>query len=816
VISASGQFDDVRTIADLAKVLRELRRREARTRGDTQLTYRELAAKTGWAHGVIGDYFAGKTLPPTDRFDVLVTLLGANPSELGALATARDRVEEHRRQPSRPTAAPPRVPRELPRQVSTFVGRTDQLVALDGFLDTPAQQVVISAVAGTAGVGKTALAVQWAHRVSKRFPDGCLYVDLRGYGPDQPVRPVEALTGFLRSLGVSGVDLPPGQAELAARYRTMLADRRMLILLDNARSADQVRPLLPGTSSSFVLVTSRDQLTGLVARDGASRIDLDRLPAADAIALLRALIGPRADAANVVAELAERCARLPLGLRIAAELAAARPGASLAELVAELGETPRRLDLFDAGGDPDSDVREIFSWSYRHLSQEAARTFRLLGLHPGSDWDLPATAALTGDDDAARCAVELVRAHLLEQTRGGRYAMHDLLRAYAAERVAEETEAARLAATRRLFDHYVQTAAADPERAWLDAELPNLVAMAKSEVDPSLPDYAGQLSGILWSYLDTGGHYVDAVTVHSRARQVAEERGDPAGVGAALGELGLVYGRVGRYDEALDHLHRALAVNAEPLREARAHNSLAQVYARLGQFTDALDHLRAAHALYHETGDRVREGKVLNNLGIVYTQLGRYPEALDHYGRALSVAGTAGDRSGEADALTNLGLLNIRRGEYRDALRHHRQGLAIARELGSRRAEGLILANLGIAHTKLDQEVEALECFRQALDAHRDCGDRAAEAETQTYLAHLHHRAGRYPQALQWHEAALTTATEIGERTVQADALTGIGDCLHASGNTHEARKRWEQALSIYVELGVPDAERVRERLGHP
>ena len=290
------RVNGVRTVADLAHLLRQLRRREARTRGDSQLTYRELAAKTGWAHGVIGDYFAGNTLPPTDRFDVLVTLLGATPAELGALATARDRVEEHRRQPRHSGLALP-VPRELPSQVPVFVGRTSQLAELDQLMDALAKRpssVVIATVSGTAGVGKTALAVQWAYRVVSRFPDGCLYVDLRGYGPDRPVTPPEALSGFLRSLGVSGAELPPGQAELACRYRTMLAGRRMVILLDNARSADQVRPLLPGDSPSFVVVTSRDRLAGLVARDGAHTVEVDLLTDAESSTLLRALIGPRA------------------------------------------------------------------------------------------------------------------------------------------------------------------------------------------------------------------------------------------------------------------------------------------------------------------------------------------------------------------------------------------------------------------------------------------------------------------------------------------------------------------------------------------
>ncbi|ONI92319.1 hypothetical protein ALI22I_04450 [Saccharothrix sp. ALI-22-I] len=316
--------------------------------------------------------------------------------------------------------------------VRGFVGRDAELAELDNLLST-GEAAVISAVAGTAGVGKTALAVRWAHRVRERFPDGQLYVDLRGYGPDQPVSPEDALAGFLRALDLEGAAIPQDLAERAARFRTLVARSRMLILLDNARTVEQLRPLLPGGSSCFVVVTSRDALAGLVAREGAHRLDLDRLPSEDAHRLLRELLGDRVDAEPGAARaLVERCARLPLALRITAELIRSRPTRGLSEFVDELSGQQGALDLLDADGDPHTAVRAVFSWSYRRLDAVAARVFRLLGLHPGHDADDHAAAALAGVSlrETRRALDMLRRAHLVDQISDGRYQPHDLLRAY--------------------------------------------------------------------------------------------------------------------------------------------------------------------------------------------------------------------------------------------------------------------------------------------------------------------------------------------------------------------------------------------------
>jgi DNA-binding SARP family transcriptional activator len=371
-------------------------------------------------------------------------------------------------QAATPTSARPAMPRELPGAAASFVGRTAELAALTRLLErgggAAPGAVVISVIGGTAGVGKTALAVQWAHSVAGRFPDGQLYVNLRGYDPGQPVLASAALAGFLRALGVPGRDIPVAEDERAARYRSLLAGRRVLVVLDNAASEEQARPLLPGARGCAAVVTSRDALAGLVARDGALRLELDLLPPGDAVGLLRALIGARVDAEpEPAAALAAQCARLPLALRLAAQLGQARPAASLAGLAGELADQQRRLDLLDAGGDPRTAVRAVLSWSYRHLDAATASGFRLLGLHPGPDLDLRAAAALTGlaPGQAARLLGRLAQAHLIQPARPGRYGMHDLLRAYATEQATcQDSERERRAALTRLSDHYQRDNAA--------------------------------------------------------------------------------------------------------------------------------------------------------------------------------------------------------------------------------------------------------------------------------------------------------------------------------------------------------------------
>ena len=848
-------------------MLRELRRRYARTHGDAEPTYRELAAKTGWSHGIIGEYLAGRVLPPTDRFDTLVRLLGARPAEQRALATARDRVEDGRRRARAESEAgtPPRIamprtaengrsPRQLPMDVFGFTGRTAQLAELDALLDQSERQAlaVISAVAGTAGVGKTALAVRWAHRAADRFPDGQLYIDLRGYDPEQPVSPADALSRFLRDLGLDGARVPADLDERAACYRTMLAARRVLVVLDNAYGVDQVRPLLPGTSSCFVLVTSRDALAGLVARDGARRIALDLLTEAEAGALLRTLIGSRVDAdLPAAAALAARCARLPLALRIVAESANARPDLALADLLADVDDERRRLDLldvFDLTGDRRTTVRSVFSWSYRRLGEEKARVFGLLGLHPGPDADAYATAALADLDPAqARTALdELARAHLIQAAAApGRYSMHDLLRAYAVERAASAVaEADRCAALSGLFDYYLYCAAAavntlfpherrgrpevpppktpvpvldapDDAARWLDRERANLVAVAVYAAKHGWPRHSVDLSRVLWRAFEVGGHYQEALAVHTSAAEAALEHGQ--GLASVLANLGTIHWWSGDHRKAQTCFEESLAghrATGDQEGEARALARLGVVHERLGAYDEALARLREALAMYRGLGDRYSEGAQLVNIGTVHRRLGRYPEAAEAQQRAAMLFVELGDLRLEGYALGNLGALYSLLGRPDEALAHLERALANCRATNDRGGEGSALGTIGMTHLRSERYPRALEHLRQALAISRETGDRNLEIETLGALGQCLHALGDAESALGHHRDALALAERTGDRYEQARALDGIARVEEHAGRVAQARRNWRQALAIYADLGVPEAQQVRRSLG--
>ncbi|MEV4516126.1 helix-turn-helix domain-containing protein, partial [Dactylosporangium sp. NPDC049525] len=460
-----GSHATVRTMPELANLLRNLRRRQSRRTGRPPLTYRQLAALTGWSHGIIGEYLAGRVLPPTDRFDDLVRLLGATPAEQIALASARDRVEEQR------TAAPDHAdqrsrdwsgvaPRQLPADLTTFAGRTWQLALLDR-LTAERRPIVLS---GTAGVGKTALAVHWAHQVAGLFPDGQLFLDLRGFGPSSrdPVAPADALGVALGLLGVPPAQVPAEPQSRAGMYRGLLRDKQMLIVLDNAATAEQVRPLLPGSGASLALVTSRVDLPALVTADGAHPVTLDLLDAADARTLLAGRIGAaRTDREpEAVDSIVAACARLPLALSVVAARAALHPDFSLAAIAAELSGAHSRLDALRSD-DPKADVETAFSWSYQRLTPPAQRLFRLGGLHPSPELSIPAAAALADLPVAGvrPLLAELVRAQLIIELRPGRFGMHDLLSAYAYGLAHDDEPASeRVAARRRLIEHYTRAA----------------------------------------------------------------------------------------------------------------------------------------------------------------------------------------------------------------------------------------------------------------------------------------------------------------------------------------------------------------------
>lgn len=553
------------TLDDLVRELGLLRARAARGTRSARVSLDELASRVHEPKSTIHSYLTGRRLPPAQLLDRIVIALGSAPAELHEWAEAWYRVGAVRDAGRRGLAnnqARKSVAHQLPLPVDGFIGRTEQLAELDESLagSRPARIAVIS---GTAGVGKTALAVRWAHDSADGFPAGQLYLDLRGFDLAEPMPPEQALLRLLHGLGVPKSETPVEVDELAANYRSQLSGRRVLIVLDNARDAEQVRPLLPGSSSCAVLVTSRDSMAGLVARHGGHRIELPLLPMADATELLRELIGDQAaiisthpastnpievgPAAQVwpaagteqsaLRALADRCARLPLALRIAAELVTSRPGMSIGYLAEELSDGPHQLDLLEAGDDARSALRTVFSWSYRRLAPSVATAFRLISVHSGADLGPAAMAALMDSpiSQAQRAIDTLARAHLVQEMSPGRYGLHSLLRSYADELAnATDADADRRAALTRLVDHYLSTAVdaiallspgsspadRDPQRnrsrtqdftdpvaagAWLDAEYVNLASAVQQSVDGDVDQQIGEQAEIVVRHLEGGG-----------------------------------------------------------------------------------------------------------------------------------------------------------------------------------------------------------------------------------------------------------------------------------------------------------------------
>jgi tetratricopeptide (TPR) repeat protein len=681
--------------------------------------------------------------------------------------------------PAGVTAALSAVPRQLPGATRHFVGRARELADLarmldgacaEGGVDGQAGAIVISAIGGTAGVGKTALAVHWAHQVAGRFPDGQLYANLRGFDPaGPPARPSEVILGFLAALGVPPERAPADLDAQAALYRSLLAARQVLVLLDNARDSAQVRPLLPGSSGCLVVVTSRAELTSLVAAEGAHLLALDVLGDGEARALLVECIGRLRAAADpaAVAELAGLCAGLPLALRVVAARAAARPGLPLAALASELGDAGGRLNALSAG-EPGTDVRTVFSWSYQRLGSAAARMFRLLGIASGPDITASAAASLAGisQDQAGRALSELSGAYLVTERLPGRYVCHDLMRAYAAELAeAEEPAAERTRATRRLLSWYLHTMdAADrilmPSRrhvsldtlppgcqppafanytqalAWCDAERPNLLAAVHFAAEHAQPEIAWKLLVASHSYYDLRSPGDAYITAGAAALSAARRDGSPLAEGCVLTALSSAHHRNRRFSESLDCARRSVGV-------------------------------------CRQSGDRLGEVTALNNIAAVYADTGHPERALEIFRQVADGAAAIGDNYAERVALQNLGEVLCWLHRPREATGYLTRALQMARDCGDPVCEGDTLAILGSACRALDQPENARVSYERAVGVFRDAGDLRSEAQTRCELA----------------------------------------DLLHDSGDVAAARRYWEAALAVFEKLGDPKAAEIRRLL---
>lgn len=667
-------------------------------------------------------------------------------------------------------------PRQLPLDVSCFTGRRTDLAKLDDLLDRltgdQATTTVISAVAGTAGVGKTALAIHWAHRIRDRFPDGDLYVNLRGFDPGPPTPPGQVLDGFLRAFDIAPDRIPAGLDNRAGLLRSLLHERRVLLVLDNAASPEQVRPLLPNAPGCLVIVTSRRNLSGLVARDGARRITLDMLTEAEAIALLEKIIGADRIAVEpeAITELARLCVYLPLALRIAAERVAAHAHTSLAEFAGELSIERERLDaLATADEDETAAVRGVLSWSYRALPTGPAWAFRLLGLHAGAEIGLPAAAALLDNNPAGtrRVLDLLTDTNLLEEYRAGRYRFHDLLREYAAECAQlDEPDHDRTAAVRRLLAWYLQTAVAasrilNEQRltsppwlgavsegtklftthaqalAWYQVELDNLVAAVRQAVQFSEHAMAVQLASAMASFFQLNMNFDAQATVGTIGLGAARQLGDRLMEASMLGSLGISANYRGAPEESLDYWEQSMAI----LRE-------------LGQVT-AME---------------------LVSFGSCYNGVGRNDEAINFLGQALTLSRETGDHSAEGHALECLSSTYFDLQRFDEAVEYADQALTVFRNSGLSYGAGIALARLANAYLALDRFDEAINCGEQSIVIRTEVGDRLGQAWSLDLVANALHSVGQIEAANQYWRRALPIYQEVGREDEVARVRTLLGD----------------------------------------
>ncbi|GAB3427790.1 ATP-binding protein [Flindersiella endophytica] len=732
-----------------------------------------LSRLTGFPRSTLSDALSPKRthLPALDLVQQLVRACGCTESEVTewvsawrAIQTASDvrtESQEH---------AAAVVPRQLPAAPSRFVGRAGELRRLDE-LAPPGRagtNLTIAAITGKAGIGKTALALHWAQQAADRFSDGQIYLDLRGFSPGaDPVAPAEAIRYFLDTLEVPPERIPPTVEAQSALFRTLVASRRLLILLDNAVDLAQVEPLLPGGSAGFVLATSRNRLTSLVAKHGAQAITLDVLADGDAGRLLAGGTDPAllTTEPSAVRQLIDYCDRLPLALTIVGARASAEPAWPLSRLATELADERSRLDVLETD-DPDTNVRAAFASSYRALDAECQGVFRLLGVHPGPDISVPALASMTGRTpvDVRRSLDELVLTHLVEESAPGRFILHDLLRTYATE-LANAHDAEVEGCLRRLFDHYLRTACTasrllhpgresialapsaggvipetliDHEQAaaWFAAERRVLLAIIDRAAAGGFGEYAWQLAWSVANYLDVQGRWDDLRASHEVALTAAT-----------------------RLNRRIGQVH--------------AHAGIAVAHARRNRFSLAAGHLRRALDLCEQVDDDVAEAHLHYILSWVYASQDHHGDALHQAERALELFQALGNRSMQARALNAIGCDHAMLGDDRQTLAYCQQALAMLRELGDRSGEAATLDSLGCAHRRLGNHQQSVECCRTAAE-----------------LAH-----------------------EQGSRLPRAITLDHLGDAHHSAGDDTAAGTAWRRALQLFEELDHADAAQVRAKL---
>jgi DNA-binding SARP family transcriptional activator/Tfp pilus assembly protein PilF len=660
-------------------------------------------------------------------------------------------------------------PAQLPTDLATFTGRRAELGGAAALLPDRGhpETTVIGLISGMAGTGKTTLAVHWAHRIAHRFPDGSLYVNLRGYDPSgSRMDPGEAIETFLVALGVAPQAVPEGLDAQAALYRSTLAGRRVLIVLDNAGDTEQVGPLLPATPGCLVIVTSRSRLSGLVARHGAHPLTLDLLSAEESLELLARRLGDaRVDAEPVAARaIIGLCAGLPLALSIVAARAALHPGFRLADIAEELRADHGSLDAF-SGGDFGTDARAVFSWSYHALSPDAAGLFRRLALHPGPDITAAAAAALAGVParQVRTLLTGLTGASLLIERAPGRFVLHDLLRAYARELTARhDSEAERNAALLRMYDHYLRAA---HQASVVISPFRETVPLPTSTTDGEPPRF--DHSGHATAWLGSERHVLRAVVEHATAHGYHEHAWRTAVT------LDLFFDRLGFW-------HDLMEISKAGLRSARA------------------------------LGDRIGEAYALHGLGFGHTRFEHPEEALRLLGDALELFRAEGAALAEARAHRSLAFQNNRIGRYDASLDHYVKAADLYRSHRHRNGEASVMNEVGWTYILLGDFQRAVEYCEKAVALHQEVGDLNGEASAQDSVGYALHHLGNFRAAVERFELAVGLYREIGNHYLEADTLRHLGDSHRAAGDHAAARAAWTRALALLEEIGHAEAEAVR------
>ncbi|MGI5213020.1 BTAD domain-containing putative transcriptional regulator [Plantactinospora sp. CA-290183] len=743
-------------------------------------------------------------------------------------------------------AEPVRPPvRALPRAIEDFTGRRETVIRLlKEIEETNPSFPAVHVIDGMPGSGKTTLAVHVATALGARYPDAHLFVDLHGHSVHSPLPPAAAIAALLRQLGVPGERIPADAADRIALWRTELASRRVLLVLDNAASTAQVGPLLPAGPGCLTVVTSRRRLVGL---DGVRSQSLSVLEPGEAVDLLARIAGgERVEAEPGAAEeVVRRCGYLPLAIRLAGARLAHRSRWRVADLAQRLGDADRPV-LAELAVEHRT-LADAFALSYAQLTEATQRTFRLLGLHPGEQFDWPAVAALTdGPPLAAQEQLdELVDAHLVDELDAGRHRFHDLVREYAAGLVtAVECEAERRRALRALLDFYLYVAAsisraieptgnlraavagepARPDlvevtaregRRWLEVERHNLVALVHLAVEQGLHRYAWQLARANWRQLYLGGHLDELIQTHTDGLRAAEALGDAAGIATMQNYLASAYFRLGQFPRAADSLRVVIGLwerLGDVAGQAVATANLGLPLMMLGRTREAVRYLERGLVLARRSGDWQTLPNAMTNLGTCYMQLGRYPEALRVLRNRLFLARQAGKSALVADTLGGLGAVYSRMGRHDRALRRMYGALRLQRTRGHRFAEGDLLNEIGMAERARGHPAVAAVRHREALAAMRDAADRAGECSSRNALGRALLDLGDTATALEQHQQALLAATGIHYLYEQARALDGIAACLWPT-DPAAARSYWTRALALLVQVGSPDQHEVCRRL---